>query len=149
MFWRSEEGWVTYWGHSFKWTPDHMSSEQLEPLAFTYDVLASEALDRLDELCPPERPPSPEEQPSTPSEPRAQDASSSEKEKPKKPRLQRDYYELLKENAHRDEKLRELWDQVNTVPEWVDWEQIERGQKVFYRYAGAVVVAVSVKSPPL
>lgn len=29
-----------------------------------------------------------------------------------------------------------LWRQVNEVPEWVDFEQIARGQDVFYRYAG-------------
>lgn len=30
-----------------------------------------------------------------------------------------------------------LWTQVNTVPPWVDFDQISRGQDVFYRYAGA------------
>ncbi|CCG84036.1 protein of unknown function [Taphrina deformans PYCC 5710] len=30
-----------------------------------------------------------------------------------------------------------LWHQVHTVPEWVDFEQIRRGQDVFFRYAGA------------
>lgn len=136
----SEDDWQTHWGYSFKWTPDHLSSEQLEPLAFTYDTLASEVLDRLDPISPSEESPSPEEKPSTPSE--GQDVSD-EKEKPKKSRFQRDFYESLKDNAHKDEKLHEMWEQVNTVPEWVDWEQIERGQKVFYRYAGSVVVAVS------
>lgn len=30
-----------------------------------------------------------------------------------------------------------LWDQVHTVPAFVDYEQIERGQNVFFRYVGA------------
>lgn len=30
-----------------------------------------------------------------------------------------------------------LWNQVNTVPDWVDFDQIARGQDVFYSYIGA------------
>ena len=47
-------------------------------------------------------------------------------------------------HASEDEKLQQMWDQVNYVPEWVDWKQIERGQEVFYRYGLANLSAVCV-----
>jgi hypothetical protein len=36
----------------------------------------------------------------------------------------RDLYALLRDHASDDEKLGELWNEVNTVPHWVDWDQI-------------------------
>ncbi|KAF9885041.1 hypothetical protein FE257_000772 [Aspergillus nanangensis] len=45
-----------------------------------------------------------------------------------------DRYALLKENCESNPKLKELWTQINTVPEWVDWDQIQRGQNLFWRY---------------
>ncbi|BFZ64397.1 hypothetical protein YB2330_005540 [Saitoella coloradoensis] len=35
-----------------------------------------------------------------------------------------------------------LFKEATQVPEWVDWEQIRRGQDVFYRYAGAFLTAL-------
>ncbi|KAG9249019.1 hypothetical protein BJ878DRAFT_531504 [Calycina marina] len=43
-----------------------------------------------------------------------------------------------------NEKLKELWDEATEVPEWVDWEQIDRGQQVFYSYAGIALTAQSI-----
>jgi hypothetical protein len=48
--------------------------------------------------------------------------------------FKKDLYGLLRDHADEDPKLQELWTQVNTVPEWVDWDQIQRGQDVFFRY---------------
>lgn len=45
-----------------------------------------------------------------------------------------DLVSQLRDNAATDTVLGELWDQVNAVPDWVDWPQIARGQDVFYRY---------------
>lgn len=42
-------------------------------------------------------------------------------------------YSVLKEHHGADSVLQELWEEVNTVPEWVDWAQIERGQEFLYR----------------
>lgn len=42
--------------------------------------------------------------------------------------------------------MKELWDQLNTVPDWVDWEQLERGQDVFYRYGGANLTGLAYQS---
>jgi hypothetical protein len=41
--------------------------------------------------------------------------------------------------AEEDPKLNELWTEINTVPEWVDWDQIQRGQDV-------LTVLISVQS---
>ena len=129
MFRRRDNNWRNCWGYEFEWTPEHLTADQLRPLIFTYDVLGSEALDRLDEISPPPKPRISDQLP---------------KEAGKKPR--RDLYKILKNNADKAEKLRALWEQVTTIPEWVDWDQIERGQKVFYRYGGPTIVAVSTAS---
>lgn len=120
------------WGTRFEWTPLHLSPEQLHPMKFTYDVLGDECLNRLDVISPPAH---------SGVVPRNQtrDAASSEKREAP-PR--RDLYVLLKENAEKDEKLGELWKEVTNVPDWVDWDQIERGQEIFYRYGGPALTAV-------
>ncbi len=118
-----------FWGYGFEWTADHLTPEQLRPLMFSYDVLGSEALDRLDEISPPRRETPVEQFPAAPVK-----------------HSRQDHYAVLKANADKDEKLGELWKQVTTVPEWVDWPQIERGQKVFHRYGAPAMVAVS--GPP-
>lgn len=116
------------WGYTFQWTPQHLTPESMHPLKFTYDELGEECLNRLDAISPP---------PNS-SLPRNQSQKATDKEPPK-----RDLYALLRDHAGEDKKLNELWEEVNTIPEWVDWEQIARGQDVFYRYAGPALTAVS------
>jgi len=100
-----------------------MTEEQMNPLKFSYDVLAEECLNVLDEISPPV------------------DASLPWNES--KAKVDRDLYALIRDNASKNPKLGELWDQVNAVPEWVDWDQIARGQDVFYRYGGVALTAVT------
>lgn len=57
--------------------------------------------------------------------------------------FKKDLYGLLKKHADEDPKLKQLWDEVNTVPEWADWEQIQRGQDVFFRYGVPILNVVS------
>jgi hypothetical protein len=57
-----------------------------------------------------------------------------------------DIYQIVKDNAADDPLLGKLWEHVNTVPTWVDWEQIERGQKVFWRYAMANLIGLGYQS---
>lgn len=120
------------WGHTFQWTPEHLTTEELHPLKYSYDVLAEECLNRLDELSPPASAALPRNQSRLPEK-------DNGKSTPK-----RDLYKLLEEHSSTDEKLGELWKEVNTIPEWVDWKQIERGQEVFYRYGGPALTAVSL-----
>lgn len=130
-FRRNDENTRNVWGYTFQWTPNHFTPEELHPLKFSYDVLGEECLNRLDQISPP----------SIPGElPRNQSKSSSSEKGPTTPK--RDLYALIRDHAEEDPKLMEFWNEVNTTPEWVDWEQIERGQEVFYRYAGVALTAV-------
>lgn len=90
------------WGYRFAWTPHHKTAEELLVLRSHHDELADRALDRLNAV-----------------------------------RDKRDLYTALEEehgNGRGDDGdgdvLRELWMQTQSIPEWVDWDQIERGQKV-------------------
>lgn len=58
----------------------------------------------------------------------------------------RDLYAVLKDNVEEDELLQRFWKEVTTVPPWVDWEQIQRGQDVFYRYGGACLTGLAYQS---
>lgn len=65
-------------------------------------------------------------------------------EPPKNP--PRDLYAILRDHEETDELLHRFWREVNTVPSWVDWEQIKRGQDVFYRYGGATLTGLAYQS---
>jgi len=45
-----------------------------------------------------------------------------------------DLYTHLAQQNESDPNLKELWDQATSVPPWVDWAQLRRGQIVFNRY---------------
>lgn len=93
------------------------------PLKYSYDVLGEDALNALDRVSPPALNELPRNQRRRPIK-EVPNATSPPK---------RDLYALLRDHASEDPKLEELWNEVNTVPAWVDWEQIARGQDVFYR----------------
>ncbi|ORY56121.1 tat pathway signal sequence [Pseudomassariella vexata] len=120
------------YGIKFKWTPEHLTPEDLHPLIYTYDRLTTEAVERLDELVPP-RP--------VDLSKRRQDTDEPMESKP-----HRDTYKLIQEYAKTDETVGKLRAQLETIPEWVDWDQIERGQKVFWRYGGAGITALTYLS---
>lgn len=122
-FWRltADENTRNAWGYRFQWTSSHWTEDQFHHLKFTYDTLAEECLEKLDEISPP---PDSQLPRNTPRQPGKEGKSD------EPPAQKRDLYELLRDHHGEDKKLSELWTQVNTIPEWVDWEQIERGQDV-------------------
>ncbi|RYO88242.1 hypothetical protein DL766_006278 [Monosporascus sp. MC13-8B] len=128
-----EYGWRNHWGFKFDWTSEHLRPEDLEPLIHTYDVVATECLGRLDEISPP---------PSFTATPK-QDGTKATTKLDGEKHKRRDLYELLREHAATEPKVGRLWDEIHTVPEWVDWEQLERGQKVFFRYAGPILMTLT------
>lgn len=139
-FRRKDANTRTCWGYTFQLTPGHLTLEQAHPLKFSYDTLGEECLDVLNELSPPTKTvvfheTRTEEKPS-------QDV----KENTPAIKSKRDLYVLLRDNVDQSKKLRQLWDQVNDVPEWVDWDQIARGQEVFYRYGGATLTGLAYQS---
>lgn len=107
-------------------------------MKYTYDVLGEECYDVLNQISPPDS------KPSSIVENQLQNLDRVEKSHPPKPK--RDLYLLLRDNADKHEKLRQLWSEVTTVPEWVDWDQIARGQDVFYRYGGATLSGLAFQS---
>ncbi|KAI1083949.1 hypothetical protein F5B20DRAFT_594504 [Whalleya microplaca] len=119
-------GWQKYWGVAFKWTPAHRTPRALEPLIHTYDTTATDAVERLHEIS------------RSPADKNIEDVTNPSNEgKPL-----RGSYESIQKHTGTDEKVKRLWTEINTVPDWVDWQQLERGQKVFYRYAGPAITTL-------
>ncbi|KAJ5925385.1 hypothetical protein N7454_008024 [Penicillium verhagenii] len=108
-----------YWGYSFHWSDLHRSEEELRPMAYTCDTLADECVEILNKI-----------------------PTDGDADKP----FHKDFYTLLKDHAGENPKLQELWAQVNTTPEWVDWKQIQRGQDVFFRYGLPILNVLSFES---
>ncbi|PNS16744.1 hypothetical protein CAC42_4708 [Sphaceloma murrayae] len=140
-----------HYGYIFEWTDEHLTEEQCQPLRQSYDVLAEKALDRLNEISPPQKVELPRNATREPSKPQVDKLDSSTyqntetiDEKPKPP--PRDLFALLRDHRHNDPILTELWDQITHVPDWVDWDQIARGQDVFYRYGGANLTGLAYQS---
>lgn len=138
----------TVWGHTFEWTPKHLTKEQLRPLTYTYDVLAEECLDRLDALSPPSSKNRQSAEPSKTNEEKSPAAGDKKNEKssPHGAGPRRDLYALLEQHHAADPKLDQLWTEIHNVPDWVDWDQIKRGQDVFYRYGGPAIVSLTFQS---
>lgn len=108
----------------------------MHPLKFTYDILGEKALHRLNEISPPPRSVLPRSH---------SQARKSQDVKEEESRSHRDLYVILRDNKD-DPELRELWKEVNAVPDWVDWDQLARGQDVFYRYGGANLTGLAYQS---
>ena len=129
--------WCRCWGYTFELTKDHLSLEELEPLKHSYDVLGDKCLDRLNAVSPPPQPWL---------LPRSSMQDSKAITQGALPLPERDLYLLLRDQHHEDPLLEKLWDELNVVPAWVDWAQIERGQDVFYRYGGAALTGLAYQS---
>lgn len=111
---------VETYGYKFQWTAQHPPIKDVQKMLRTYDMLANDVLDRLDELSPPVG------------------------QRPKGcPMQSRDTYNLVKRYANSDKTVGRLWRQVTEVPDWVDWEQIRRGQKLVYQYHTQIQLSVS------
>jgi hypothetical protein len=103
----------TCWGYTFQLTDDHLTEEASRPLKLSYDKLGEECLNILNEIAP-----------STKLENGARKSPAVDSEKPQKSKSRRDLYKLLEAHATDHPKLEELWNQLNTVPVWVDWDQV-------------------------
>ncbi|EME78032.1 uncharacterized protein MYCFIDRAFT_191312 [Pseudocercospora fijiensis CIRAD86] len=107
------------WGHRFRWTADHLSREEYNRLRMTYDELAEDCLDILESKFAPAH---------------------------AKPSSPIDAYALLEKHHAEDPTLSRLWSEVTELPPWVDWEQIARGQDLYYRYGAATLTALAYQS---
>lgn len=103
------------WNYSFRWTGQHLSQQEMTPLRYKYDERAAAALARIQEIS------------------RRTKESTDSSKAPE--RL--DLYAILRDNHEADDLLGDFWSEVHTVPDWVDWDQLARDQKICYRYAAA------------
>jgi hypothetical protein len=112
------------WGYSFHWTDKHLPREEINSLRAHYDKLGSNALEKLQVI-----------------------AAGTKTEHVKYGHLSSkpDMYAVLRDHHDEDEALKEFWDELHYVPEWVDWKQIERAQKFFARYAVANSTAFALQ----
>lgn len=102
--------------YAFKLNGNHLSREDVDTLKQQCDRVGSAALSKLQELS---------------------------KDSPTGTRL--DLYAVLEEHHEKYRALSELWDEAYHVPHWVDWAQLERGQKVFWRYGFANLVGFALQ----
>ncbi|KAG8424882.1 hypothetical protein J3458_001638 [Metarhizium acridum] len=110
-----------YWDYTFEWTDKHMAANELNSWILKYDSLADNCNEILTKLMHSSH----------------SDAGNI---------FKRDSYALLQENHKSDPRLSELWTQINTVPDWVDWAQIQRGQDIYWRYLIPISNALTYQS---
>lgn len=140
------------WGYTFELTDEHFTPEQCEPLKHTYDTLGEQVLDRLNELSPPlsrDLPRGNSQFSAGKQSGGTQKDGSTIRDQEKAAGSQggpRDLYVILQDHLEKDELLLRFWRDVTTVPSWVDWDQIQRGQDVFYRYGGANLTGLAYQS---
>ncbi len=91
-----------HWDNDILWTENHIPASKLEPLRRLGDPLADEALAALD-IKPGED---------------ALEALLT--------------YTAQPSDQQRSQAPKQLLAQVMTVPEWVDWGRVQRGQKVYW-----------------
>lgn len=107
-------------GHDFEWTDKHLTAEQLMPFRQQADDLALAVVEKLLAIVA------------------AQQQEKQTGAGEKRP----DLYTVLKDNYAHDSVLREFWEETHSVPDWVDWEEIEKGQAFLYRYLAPNITGI-------
>ncbi|KAJ5183628.1 hypothetical protein N7492_001244 [Penicillium capsulatum] len=113
---------VTIYNHQFRWSDKHFTPDELFPLRQQVDDLGVATYARLQEIIAKEK----ESNPSV-NQGRA------------------DLYTVLEKHHTEDEILQKFWEEVTTVPDWVDWGQIEQGQKFIYRNLPANLTGLALQ----
>jgi len=106
------------WGYSFEWTDKHLPAEEIAALRSHVDELGSAAFEKLQALT-----------------------GGGDKKCPIRPEL----YTILRDHHQEDPTLESFWQELHSVPDWVDWTQIERAQRFFARYALANSTAFALQ----
>lgn len=117
-FRRQDQFTRTCWGYTFQLTKDHWTEEGSHSLKFSYDKLGEQCLNILNEIesCVKSENITDKIHPATPK-------STTSSSKPK-----RDLYKSLETYAKDHPTLQQLWTEVNTIPVWVDWDQVHRAK---------------------
>jgi len=58
---------------------------------------------------------------------------------------EKDLFTTLRDNYATDDTLSAFWTETHTVPEWVNWAQIDRGQRFFYKHMAANFVGFALQ----
>lgn len=111
------------WGYSFRLTDDHLSDDEVQSLRAHYDELGSAVLEKLQAVVACEK---------------AESGHSN-------PTVKTDMYMVLEKHHDEDETLSKFWKEAQSIPDWVDLAQIERGQKFFARYAMANCMGLAIQ----
>nr|pir hypothetical protein B5O22.200 [imported] - Neurospora crassa [Neurospora crassa] len=127
------------WGYTFNWTPSHLTSTDLHPLTLSYDKLTDDCLDEIDALGLLSS---------------SSSSSSSSKSSPSQNSHQCplhhyqpiDFLHLLLTHHPSSPSLSTLWTHLTTIPAWVSYPSIVRGQAVFYRYVGPAITSLTFHS---
>lgn len=133
-------GKTVVWNHTINVGPEHLVYEEddeklLKELRGSWDWKADACLEELQRLEAEDR------------DAEQTDDGGGEATPFNRPgKKKKDLYELFERYHDSSNALKQLWDEVNTVPEWVDWEQISRGQDLFFRYAGPMFIGLTYSS---
>jgi mpaB/rubber oxygenase-like protein len=119
-----------------------MTEEQLRPLKYSYDTLADATLERLQQIKASQQNGNFTSN-GTAADPKPSPAKRSE---PNGHHVHSDLFTLLHTHHSTDPILSKFWAEVTTVPPWVSWAQLARGQDVFYRYGGANLTGLAFLS---
>ena len=118
-FLHQDESTRNAWGYVFQWTGDHQTPEQYNHLKYSYDTLAEECVNVLNEHYP-GPPPSAVPQVQEDGDLKTQAPDGEKKSPASSPGPKRDLFALLRDHRHEHQKLQQLWDEVTTIPDWVD-----------------------------
>ncbi|KAF4984009.1 hypothetical protein FZEAL_714 [Fusarium zealandicum] len=105
--------------YSFNWTDQHIPKERMDPLRHEFDELAANAVREIQQIYATEK---------------------AFAEQTGLPVAKLDLLDTLSQHHHSNDILSQLWQEVYTVPSWVDWGQLQRGQRFFYRYGLANMI---------
>ncbi|EGO56323.1 hypothetical protein NEUTE1DRAFT_83456 [Neurospora tetrasperma FGSC 2508] len=132
------------WGYTFDWTPSHLTSTDLHPLTLSYDKLTNDCLDEFDALGLTSSSSSSSSDPSpSPSQNSHQCPLHHHNHHHHQPN---DFLHLLQTYHPSSPSLSTLWKHLTTIPAWVSYPSIARGQAVFYRYAGPAITSLTFHS---
>lgn len=117
------------------WTAEHPSRAKLGPMKHTFDEVGGNAYERALEIFRNEQ-----------ANAKASGLATVQHDSANQPAPKPNVYNILKANAATDPVLGKLWEEVSAVPSWVDWNQLARGQDVFYRYGMATMAGLAYQS---
>ena len=113
LFGKRDERTIDCWGYVFQLTNDHLTPEDAHSLRHSYDRLGEECYRVIEGF-------------KTLKNQKSNNHEKGQKDPAENPggKSNQDLYQLLQRHKSEHPALSELWTQANTVPTWVDWDQV-------------------------